>query len=130
MWAAMCEVEEKGAADHSHHSHPVITVIHDPLGEIRRQSSYIYELCVAAINGAGSGRTCEDASGDWMEAKLLGLDTVALTITILLNPSHHSREDSILPPILYGRHMFVWSPTKILRAHYGELWHRGWCGDW
>ena len=30
----------------------------------------------------------------------------------LIKPSNHSREDSILTPPLYGRHMFVSSPTR------------------
>eukprot|EP00959_Pyramimonas_sp_CCMP1952_P211758 4431328-Pyramimonas_sp.AAC.1 len=42
---------------------------------------------------------------------LSGLDTDTVSLTI--KTSHHSREDSILPPILYGRHTMygVSSPT-------------------
>ena len=40
----------------------------------------------------------------------VGLDTDPAELTV--KPSHHSREDSILPPILYGRHMAVSSPMR------------------
>eukprot|EP00976_Prorocentrum_cordatum_P114230 1195820-Prorocentrum_minimum.AAC.1 len=36
----------------------------------------------------------------------------SVTLVLLAAPSHHSREDSILPPILYGHHMSVSSPTR------------------